>query len=216
MRYLFLHTVIALSLLWTSLVLGRIIHLNHNASSISRIPLAANRIECLDEPKERTTVDGCRQTLNFLKTLLNYSRIQFFSYRKLPKDPGPPPYTYVLGCFQRLICAFPALQTYLNSIIIRCLLKARRLISKPSTDFTSCKAIASSRSPRPAHRRRTIFHSSRSGILRWKSLNTVKIMAAMGDVLVSGSMPTTRCRYLHTKVFHRPRMWKQLDEVGPD
>ena len=99
MRCPFLHMIVALSSLWTSLISGRIIHLNHTASSIGRIPLAANRIDCLDEPKERTTVDGCRPTLNFLKTLLNYSRIQFFSYGRLPKDPGPPPYTYVRACF---------------------------------------------------------------------------------------------------------------------
>ena len=99
MQHLFLCIIVALSLLWTSLISGRIIHFNHNASAVGRIALAANRIECLDEPKGRTTVDGCRPTLNFLKTLLNYSRLQFFSYRRLPKDPGPPPYTYVLACF---------------------------------------------------------------------------------------------------------------------
>lgn len=89
-------TQVAVWLLWANTASGFIIHLNRTEALFNGKTATAANIECFPAESWRATtdIDGCRPTLNILKRLPNYKRVQDFIEYRIPKDPGPPPYTW--------------------------------------------------------------------------------------------------------------------------
>lgn len=86
---------LALFLIWIHTISGLFLPINQTSSSISMwqdLPIT-NDIECFDTSQtgRRTTVDGCRPTLNHLRTIPGYSRVQAFQSGKAPKISVPLP-----------------------------------------------------------------------------------------------------------------------------
>lgn len=65
---------------------------SYTTSSLS-LPLAANRITCFEggQGRTHTSVDGCRPTLNYLRTLPGYRKPEQFQKDKHPKIPSTSP-----------------------------------------------------------------------------------------------------------------------------
>lgn len=89
-------TQVAVWLLWANTASGFIINLNRTETLFNGKTATAANIECFPAESWRATtdIDGCRPTLNILKRLPNYKRVQDFIEYRIPKDPGPPPYTW--------------------------------------------------------------------------------------------------------------------------
>ena len=98
-RWFLIH--FAIPWLWSGITWANLVHLNDTDILIHGPGVTADNIECLPARPSRipTTVDGCRSTLNLIRGLPNYKRIQDFIEYRLPREPGPPPY-----CL--LICAW--------------------------------------------------------------------------------------------------------------
>jgi len=80
---------VALFLIWTHTISGSSLPIDAASSDISMWPglPITNDIQCFDASLTgiQTTVDGCRPTLNHLRTIPGYSRVQAFQSAKAPK-----------------------------------------------------------------------------------------------------------------------------------
>ena len=59
-----------------------------------RPPAPIGVIQCFQQSQSHvhTDVDGCRPTLNYIRTFPNYRRVQDFMEERYPKIPSKPPY----------------------------------------------------------------------------------------------------------------------------
>lgn len=84
---------VALFLIWIHPTSGLFLPIDAISSSTSMWPGLPrnNDIQCFDASRGgiQTTVDGCRPTLNHLRTFSGYSRVQAFQYHKAPKITIP-------------------------------------------------------------------------------------------------------------------------------